>query len=56
MNTTYRLVFNEITRTWVAVAEIAKTRGKRASGAVMLAAAGLIAVSPAQRPRRAAAT
>ena len=47
MNKSYRLIFNDLTNTWVAVAEIIKARGKRASGAVLLAAAGVIAVSPA---------
>ncbi len=42
MNKTYRLIWNEYTNTWVAVAEIAKARGKRASGAVLLAAAGMV--------------
>ena len=40
MNKTYRLIWNDFTRTWVAVSEIARARGKRASGAVLLAAAG----------------
>lgn len=35
MNKSYRLIYNEITQTWVAVAEIAKARGKRASGTVL---------------------
>ena len=47
MNKSYRLIFNDLTNTWVAVAEIVKARGKRASGAVFLAAAGFIAVPPA---------
>ncbi len=47
MNKTYRLIWNDFTHTWVAVAEIAKARGKRASGAVLLAAAGFIALPPA---------
>jgi hypothetical protein len=42
MNKTYRLIWNEFTRTWVAVGEIAKARGKRASGVVLLAAAGIL--------------
>ncbi|MCM2287569.1 MAG: filamentous hemagglutinin N-terminal domain-containing protein, partial [Sulfuritalea sp.] len=32
MNRTYRLAWNDINRTWVAVAEIVKVRGKRGSG------------------------
>ena len=47
MNKSYRLIYNDLTNTWVAVAEIVKARGKRASGAVLLAAMGIIAVSPA---------
>ena len=47
MNKTYRLIWNDFTHTWVAVSEIARARGKRASGAVLLAAAGFIAVPPA---------
>jgi filamentous hemagglutinin family protein len=47
MNKTYRLIWNDFTNTWVAVSEIARARGKRASGAVLLAAAGFIAVPPA---------
>ena len=39
MNKSYRLIYNEIANTWVAVAENVKGRGKRASGAVVLAAA-----------------
>lgn len=30
MNKSYRLIYNEITQTWVAVSEITKGRGKRA--------------------------
>ena len=48
MNKSYRLIYNEITNTWVAVAETAKGRGKRASGAVLLAAASIVlGVAPA---------
>jgi filamentous hemagglutinin family protein len=47
MNKAYRLIWNEFTSTWVAVSEIVKARGKRASGSVLLAAAGFIAVPPA---------
>ena len=42
MNKSYRLIYNEITNTWVAVSETAKGRGKRASGAVLLAAASIV--------------
>ena len=34
MNKIYRLIWSEITRTWVAVSEITRGRGKRASGVV----------------------
>ena len=47
MNKTYRLIWNELSRAWVAVSEIAQARGKRASGTVLLAALGLVAVLPA---------
>ncbi|MDZ4263455.1 MAG: GLUG motif-containing protein, partial [Pseudomonadota bacterium] len=47
MNKIYRLIWNEITCTWVAVSELTKGRGKRASGAVMLAAAGIVLALPA---------
>jgi filamentous hemagglutinin family protein len=50
MNKSYRLIWNEFTNAWVAVSEIIKAKGKSgkcASGAVLLAAAGFIAVSPA---------
>jgi filamentous hemagglutinin family protein len=40
MNKTYRLIWNDITRAWVAVAEIVKSRGKRAAGAALLAITG----------------
>ena len=46
MNKVYRLIWNELTRAWVAVSELVKSRGKRASGVLLLAALG-IAVSPA---------
>jgi len=36
MNKTYRLIWNETTNTWAVVSELAKARGKRASGAVIL--------------------
>lgn len=42
MNKTYRLVWNEITNTWTAVAEIVKARGKRNGGTLLLAACGLL--------------
>ena len=42
MNKSYRLIYNEITNTWVAVAETAKARGKRAAGVVLLAAASAV--------------
>ena len=38
MNNTYRLIWNELANTWVAVAENAKSRGKRAAGALLLTA------------------
>ena len=41
MNKQYRLIWNEFTQAWVAVAENARARGKRTSGAVLVAAAGL---------------
>ena len=47
MNKTYRLIWNELTNTWVAVAEIAKARGKRTSGATLLATASLLAITSA---------
>ncbi len=48
MNKSYRLIYNEITNTWVAVAETAKARGKRACGAVVLAAASaVLGIAPA---------
>jgi len=34
MNHIYRLIYSDLTRTWVAVAEIARGRGKRSSGTV----------------------
>ena len=51
MNKIYRLIWNEITRSWVAVSEIAKARGKRASGMVAgyaggSAGAGRFALKP----------
>ena len=46
MNKTYRLIWNDLTCTWVAVAECAKGRGKLASGAVLLAAAGTVFTVP----------
>jgi filamentous hemagglutinin family protein len=38
MNNTYRLVWNELSNTWVAVAENVKGRGKRSAGALLLTA------------------
>ena len=38
MNNTYRLIWNEIANTWIAVAENVKGRGKRSAGAVLLTA------------------
>ena len=54
MNKCYRLIWNECTQAWVAVAETAKARGKRASGSLLLAAAGLLLAAPQARalPRR----
>lgn len=42
MNKSYRLIWSEITNTLVVVSELTKARGKRASGAVILAAAGIL--------------
>jgi hypothetical protein len=42
MNKSYRLIYNEITNSWVAVAETVKGRGKRASRAVVLAVAAVL--------------
>jgi filamentous hemagglutinin family protein len=47
MNKSYRLIWNELTQSWVAVAEIVKARGKRASGTLLLVTASLVAVQPA---------
>ena len=41
MNRVYRLIWNDITHTWVAVAEIALVRGKRTSGTVGRARRGV---------------
>lgn len=46
MNKIYRLIWNETTRTWAAVAENARACGKRASGAVLLAASGVALAAP----------
>ncbi len=46
MNKIYRLIWNEITHTWAAVAESARARGKRASGAVLLAVSGVALAAP----------
>jgi filamentous hemagglutinin family protein len=53
MNKNYRLIYNELTNTWVAVSEASKGRGKRTSGAVLLAAVGLL-TALAQAPALAA--
>ncbi len=45
MNKTYRLIWNELTRTWVAVSEITRSRGKRAAGCVAVAADYALALS-----------
>jgi filamentous hemagglutinin family protein len=50
MNNCYRLIWNEITRSWVAVAEIAKARGKHAAGSVLMAAAGVALAAPPNPP------
>jgi large exoprotein involved in heme utilization and adhesion len=42
MNKAYRIIWNESTHAWSVVSEIAKSCGKRASGAVILAAAGIL--------------
>ena len=39
MNKTYRLVWSDLSQTWVAVSETAASRSKRAAGVVLLAAA-----------------
>ena len=48
LNHAYRLVWNEAIGAYVAVAETTRARGKRASGAVMAAAAGLTLALAAQ--------
>ena len=40
MNKTHRLIWNDLTCTWVAVSERTRARGKRSSGALLLGAAG----------------
>jgi filamentous hemagglutinin family protein len=45
MNNTYRLIWNELANTWVAVAENAKSRGKRSAGALLLTAAASVAMA-----------
>ncbi|MBL8483968.1 MAG: filamentous hemagglutinin N-terminal domain-containing protein, partial [Rhodocyclaceae bacterium] len=51
MNKTYRLVWNECSLSWVAAAENVRARGKRASGAVVLAALlGTATAATAQTP------
>ena len=42
MNKAYRLIWNELTQSWVAVSELVKARGKRASGVALLTALGFI--------------
>ncbi len=39
MNKVYRVIFNHVTQTWVAVAEYARAKGKSAGGAVVKTAA-----------------
>ena len=39
MNTSYRSIYNQALGTWVAVSELTRACGKRAGGAVVLAAA-----------------
>jgi filamentous hemagglutinin family protein len=54
MNNTYRLIWNELANTWVAVAENAKSRGKRSASVLLLTAVASVAmaqtVSPQQLP------
>ncbi|MFP5414653.1 MAG: beta strand repeat-containing protein [Gammaproteobacteria bacterium] len=51
MNNTYRLIWNELTASWVAVSEITAARGKRTSGVLLLAAVSLLTPSAqAQTP------
>lgn len=45
LNHAYRLIWNELTQTWVAVSERVRSRGKRCSSAVLLAS--LVSASPA---------
>ncbi len=45
MNNTYRLIWNELANTWVAVAENAKSRGKRSAGALLLTAVASVAMA-----------
>lgn len=42
MNKSYRLIWSDITQTWVAAAETTRGRGKRTSGAVLLAVASAV--------------
>lgn len=46
LNTSYRLVWNEVLRAFVVVSELAKAKGKRSTAVLALAVAGLVA-SPA---------
>ncbi|PJO77873.1 hypothetical protein GJV52_10825 [Neisseria brasiliensis] len=45
MNKVYKVVFNEVTRTWTAVAEISTSKGKSSKSSVAVAAAALLAMS-----------
>ena len=45
MNKVFRVIWNEITQTWVAVSEHTKARGKRCSGISLMAALGLFSSS-----------
>lgn len=45
MNNTYRLIWNELANTCVAVAENAKSRGKRSAGALLLTAVASVAMA-----------
>ena len=48
MNKTYRVVWNESTNTWVAVAEIATARGKSGKVTAVIAAATVVSALFAQ--------
>jgi filamentous hemagglutinin family protein len=47
VNRAYRLKWNEILRTWVAVSEITLAHGKRAAGALLLCVGPVLAAPPA---------